>query len=114
MNNHYELYAKRTEPTCLKNCLGYINLRECIDVSTLRKLEAELQSVGDNTVVVPWLSRPFGSIEGYGIYLRPAADKLIQQAQSEHWPDPIPGRVYDLDWIIRRINRCSETTATSS
>lgn len=114
MNNHYELYKGRNEPTCLNNGSGYINLRECVDVAVLRKLEAELQSLNPDAVVVPWLSRPFGSIEGYGMYLRPSADALIRRAQSEHWPDPVPGRVYDLAWIIRRLERCSETTVATN
>ncbi len=98
--SNWRLYSSRTEPRILRNTDGsYINLRTCDDPTVSNRLEAMLANYakksGDEHVVVPWLSPPFGRIVGYGIYTKRQARELIRMSSEEKWGFPRPGRIYD-------------------
>jgi hypothetical protein len=107
-HNNWRIYCSRNEPKEVKTGLTYINLRTCTDVERLRKLENILREHGKNSVLVPWLSRPYGNAVGYGIYDAAEARAIQRRAKKECWPDPITGRMYDISLISRRITQCSE------
>src|SRR3989344_7769935 len=97
-----QIYAARIEPSVLKLGNSYISLRACVDSKILRKLEEILENWGQNFVVLPWVSPPFGRIVGYGIYAKKDAEMLRRRAQQEEWGFPVPGLPYDLATLRRK------------
>jgi len=106
--SNWELYSSRTEPRILKNSNGdYINLRACNDSAILNKLETILASYakksGEEHVIVPWLSPPFGRIVGYGIYAKKQAQDLIKSSREERWGFPRPGHIYNRKLLLNYL-----------
>lgn len=108
-NPNWEIYRSRTEPTILspigRNAAGpcYENLRMTDNLTLLRDTLKLLQE-GDDIVIMPWISAPYGTVRGYGVYKRQEAEQLKARAKQEGWDSPRPGPIYDQmileAWII--------------
>ena len=63
-----------------------MNLRTCKDQEILRKLEELLQrcyqETGQEHVIVPWTTPPYGMIVGYGIYQKLEAEKIREMLKK--------------------------------
>ena len=110
MDSSRKIYDQRREPACLviKKGVDYINLRTCQDKSVLECVLDELESSGDDAVIIPWLSPPFNIPRGYGIYSRSTAKELARLDLEEHWVSPTLGRKYDQNRLRRKIASLSD------
>lgn len=116
-NLNWEIYRSRVEPTILspigRNAAGqcYENLRETDD-PTLLKDALKLLQERDDLVIMPWISAPYGTVRGYGLYERQEAEQLKARAKHEGWDFPRPGPIYDrqiLEAWIRSLDRPAPT-----
>ena len=99
-SQNWEIYRSRTEPAILspkgRNAAGpcYESLRETGDLTLLKGVLKLLQE-GEDLVIMPWISAPYGTIRGYGIYERQEAKQLKERARQEKWDFLTPGPIYD-------------------
>ena len=112
MRKNWELYQNRTEPSEVRKGSAIINLRTCEDLETLSALERVLRQYGEDAVLMPWISRPFGHIEGYGVYHKKEAEEIQKRAHEEKWGDPFPAQKYDLGWFRERAELLTDKITT--
>lgn len=109
--SNWELYQTKKETGFLRVSTrenhppSYINLRTCRDKRILGRLEQLLKKLlrerGEEYVIVPWISAPFGAVRGYGVYTRKEAEEYGKLSKAERWGFPRFGRIYDLAWLRR-------------
>ena len=114
IKENWKYYHKRNEPSIVKNNSGYINLRSCRDIEIISQLEAILRGHSEEAVIIPWLSQPFGTIEGYGLYSKKEASDIVKLAKKEGWVHPNIGHIYDLIWFKNRISEITKDNYASA
>ena len=113
IQKNYELYLARREPAVLtrlktKEILpSYPALREINDVKVIAGLIDELNSLGGEYVLLPWISPPYGEVVGYGWYKKEEADILLKRNERQRWAFPQLGRSYDKNKLENKLKNLS-------
>ncbi len=102
-NDNYKLYQSRKEPHTLSKLktdsqlATYPSIREIKNEKTIRDLVRELKALGDDYVLISWISPPYGRIVGYGLYLKKEAESLVERSNDKNWGFPKVGRIYSTE-----------------